>query len=715
MIKFSEFAGALYKGMGTKEQEGKFAQELFYSIIDCYDAENPLDNITLDSFYRYFNNQRGISAVSRKIKQYTDPIKFATYLSDTCSDAMAQDICDNLEKCGISINAYSFADEVADLFNAIIMEAIKPHKDTTPHDVILYLDRLKSRFCRIKTVMYKDGPVAFDLNYVPNDIFGPRMKRQSADKVLLNGTSRYIVITGTGGIGKSMLMTHLVLQLSNKYDVYHKIPILLQLCSYNSKNASFVDMIKSQANISNLEEHLANGDCVLLLDAMDEIKSTEIQNFERELADFVEKYPKNKYIMSSRPINKFQGLTRFDVYRLAPFTKEQAMELVQKLAFRVDEPRIKENFLKELDKKLFESHRDFAEIPLLLVLMLMTYERYAKIPAKRHIFYNKVFDTMVEQHDAAKIGFNRVFKTKMNPEEFAVVLEEFCARTYIDEKFEFTQLEFEEYFHNLRSIQRIGKQFSCADLISDLTVALCILTHNNDKYRFIHRSFQEYFCAVKFAKCDDAAFKSVASIFDNRLPKVSADYAFDMMFDMAPSKTERFIYIPFLTQLLDECHNNANETEAYWNFLVKMYPTLYYYSGEIPEKYENVPVSYIYQALLNRHGMNDPDISGFLPLDKEYVFETYLTVTYKNGGTKFVNASEFDEAESRLVADVEESGYNLSIETAELKTVKSSLHRAVADVDFPYYKEFKWLHRILEEMKATADFRKSERYEEIFV
>lgn len=75
MIKFSEFAGALYKGMGTKEQEGKFAQELFYNIVDCYSDENPLDSTTVDAFYRYFNNLRGISAVSRKIKQYTDPIK----------------------------------------------------------------------------------------------------------------------------------------------------------------------------------------------------------------------------------------------------------------------------------------------------------------------------------------------------------------------------------------------------------------------------------------------------------------------------------------------------------------------------------------------------------------------------------------------------------------------------------------------------------------
>ena len=701
--------------MGTKEQEGKFAQELFYNIVDCYSDENPLDSTTVDAFYRYFNNLRGISAVSRKIKQYTDPIKFSAYLTDVCSDAMAQDICTNLEEYGISINPYNYADEIADLFNAIIMEAIKPHKDTTPHDIILYLDKLKSRYCKIKTVMYKDGPVAFEQNYVPNDIFGTRMKRHSADKILLNGSGRYFVITGTGGIGKSMLMTHLVLQLSNNYNTYHKIPILLQLCSYNSSQASFMDMVRSQINISNLEEHLANGDCVLLLDEMDEIKIREIQNFESELSDFVEKYSKNKYIMSSRPINKFQALTRFEVCKLAPFTKAQAMELVEKLAFCLDQPEIKANFLRELDETLFETHRDFAEIPLLLVLMLMTYERYAKIPAKRHVFYYKVFDTLVEQHDAAKIGFNRVFKTQMNPEEFSMVLEEFCARTYIDEKFEFTQLEFEEYFHNLRSVQRIGKNFSCTDLISDLTVALCILTHNNDKYRFIHRSFQEYFCAVKFAKCDDAAFKSVAAIFDKRIAKITADYTFDMMFDMAPSKTERFIYIPYLTELLDDCHRDADDEQAYWNFLLKMYPMLYYCNGEVKDYYENVPSSYIYQALLNRYGMDNCDISTFLPFDKDYVFETYLTVTYKNGGTKHILSSEYNESESRIIDGVEETGFNLEIDTAKLRKERSKLHDAFSQPNFPLYCEFIWIHRILEKMKNTADFRKLEKYEEIFV
>ena len=220
---------------------------------------------------------------------------------------------------------------------------------------------------------------------------------------------------------------------------------------------------------------------------------------------------------------------------------------------------------------------------------------------------------------------------------------------------------------------------------------------------------------MKFAKCDDAAFKSVAAIFDKRIAKITADYTFDMMFDMAPSKTERFIYIPYLIELLDDCHRDADDEQAYWNFLVRMYPTLYYYKGEVKESYENVPSSYIYQALLSRYSKDNCDISPFLPFDEDYAFETYLTVTYKNGSVRHILSSEYNESEGRLIENVEETGFNLEIDTAELRKEHSELHEAFSQPNFPLYREFGWLHSILGKMKNTADFRKSEKYEEIFV
>lgn len=144
---------------------------------------------------------------------------------------------------------------------------------------------------------------------------------------------------------------------------------------------------------------------------------------------------------------------------MAPFTKEQALQLIDQLVYRPESPKLKASFRREVDESLWETHRDFVENPLLLTIMLMTYERYARIPYKRHVFYRDAFFTLAEKHDATKIGFERAYRTKMTPEEFALVLEEFCTRTYFDEKFEFTDEEFAAYFDKLKVLERINKRF----------------------------------------------------------------------------------------------------------------------------------------------------------------------------------------------------------------------------------------------------------------
>ena len=78
----------------------------------------------------------------------------------------------------------------------------------------------------------------------------------------------------------------------------------------------------------------------------------------------------------------------------------------------------------------------------------------------------------------------------MTPEEFALVLEEFCTRTYFDEKFEFTDGEFAAYFDKLKVLERINKRFSLQDLKMDFTLNLCIMYYESGKYSFIYRSYQ---------------------------------------------------------------------------------------------------------------------------------------------------------------------------------------------------------------------------------
>ena len=63
-------------------------------------------------------------------------------------------------------------------------------------------------------------------------------------------------------------------------------------------------------------------------------------------------------------------------------------------------------------------HESFASNPLLLNIMLLTYDNYADIPEKLHLFYSNAFETLYIKHDATKGGYKREFKTKLSSDDF---------------------------------------------------------------------------------------------------------------------------------------------------------------------------------------------------------------------------------------------------------------------------------------------------------
>ena len=133
---------------------------------------------------------------------------------------------------------------------------------------------------------------------------------------------------------------------------------MIQLNEYDSKNLPFVEVVKENTrNLSDLDKHLENGDCVFLLDAMDEIPTGEQKRFEKELLHYVSLYPKNTYIMSSRPISRFIQFQNFKTYELAPFSLDQAVVMVRKVRYHEDTPSLKEKFIWDLQEGLYEQHQ----------------------------------------------------------------------------------------------------------------------------------------------------------------------------------------------------------------------------------------------------------------------------------------------------------------------------------------------------------------------
>lgn len=660
-MTFHEFANRLGGVIRAESSTHAFCRTLFEAIIPIEKIE-VLDEYKESSYKAYFNGNSNITRIAKKINMDAQADNFADFIHGY-EDTTVQKICDAFSDVFPDINCHNAGITLGRLFESIISDAAATKKsapkgandsingqlaiitdeaEVAPDlaeykDGVLYLGGIPrnnedvdpfERFIKKsveyysakKTLLYAEKPRPFydlyvcnDLHYHKQRITGsrdpkPEITISDATVESLENESKYIIIQGTGGIGKSMFLTHLFLSSANEYDQTGRLPIFVSLKDYRETTVGIVDLIWSAVKeydpsvsqksiIAMLEEK----SLILLLDGLDEIKSALRDSFNKDLEAFIKSYSGNSVFITSRPVYAFVSYTRFSLFDIKPLSKPQALTLVKKLDFW--DEKGKAEFLIALDSKLYFSHVQFASNPLLLTIMLMTYSSFGEVPAKMHVFYSKAYETMARLHDATKGSYQRPLHTGLTPEDFAKYFAQFCARTYSEEKLDFTEITFAAYMNKV--IKRIpgNSEIKAKDFLLDLTDNLCIMYCEGGKYYFIHRSFQEYFAAVHFASDYDEKLTTVGDFFEKQQHRSYSDRTFDMLYDMIPEKVERYIFLPYLKQLIDECRS-AGPDEEYWAFLEKQYPYLYHEKGEVGESNYNEPESFIYKFLVDAKGLD---------------------------------------------------------------------------------------------------------------
>lgn len=599
------------------------------------------------------------------------------------------------------------------------IKSIEQNKKTT------YLFNLKNKYKTLKTLLYNDSPRSFYDFYVCNDIridFSvdrpPRYAitvpnrrgtiSNSNEQKLVRAFGNYIMITGTGGLGKSMYMRHLLLDAIDHYSEYKLLPIFVALKDYEpEKYNSLFDFIYTRVvNLSDvtreeLKETLAKGEALILLDGLDELNSKFANDYEEKLEAFTDKYSSNIFVMSSRPYSSFISFSKFTILRLCPFTKSQALELIDKLEFRDDEPQIKEKFREQLDTKLYETHKEFTENPLLLTIMLMTFEQFAEVPSKMHIFYREAYLALSQKHDASKGAYKRALKTGLSADRFSDYFAEFCSRTYCDEKYELTPEEFEIYFNKLSERKRFdNEKVMCTDFKDDLISGMCLMFYEGGKYLFTHRSFQEYFCASYFSRQKDRNLPAIGRVFEHRSETSKGDQTFAMLYDMIPNKVEEYIFIPFLQDIFEKNYND---------FVKTTYKKLSYSIGHVPFKIRNCAHSFLYNFIDANVLRSKPFTLENMPMHKEFVVDEFVDVENRNGEIEAVPA-EFLSFENDNDEPVKPDGWRLILDTESVykdpekyQDIVDALSSDNCPIKTEYKKVKKYYMKLLKMQKQSGD------------
>lgn len=280
--------------------------------------------------------------------------------------------------------------------------------------------------------------------------------------------------------------------------------------------------------------------------------------FFKKLDSFCDRYSDNYFILSSRPYSDFVEFQRFTIYTLCNLTKPQAISLINKIDFDV---KIKEQFVVALENKLYDQHRSFASNPLLLNIMLLTFDNYAEIPEKLHLFYSNAFETLYSKHDATKAGYRRELKSGLSKDAFKRAFSYFCFISYYQGKIEFTEDEIETI------LQRIKKKFPSVEIsnyLYDLVNAICVLYKEGLEYGFSHRSFQEYFTAIFLKELSDCDMQKMGLQLIKKDPdRVMHDNVFTMLRDMAEQRFEQNILLPLLIEVESQCVDGTDKYDFY--------------------------------------------------------------------------------------------------------------------------------------------------------
>lgn len=681
---------------------------LHYILLNSPDAES--GRATFESWYTQ-SSKNAEWKLKSDIGSSISPLRVYSRLPEAGGATSSEDSTEERMGAAIITNRADTAPDLALYKNGIFLleeGIVDPSEDgveTDNEDIRLYLEKIGQKYGTVRTLLnpYQQTPVRniYVCNDIVQNILVPgRVRNTYAVKFIHNASaqdlaacSNFVIIIGTGGIGKSMMIRHLLLDAIEHYSEDGIVPIFLMLKDYDVSGSSLFEYLVAKIhnfspgiNTEQLTSLLDEGRCLLLLDGLDEVGTKQADTFEKKLEEFIDRFPNNQYVVSSRPHRTFSAYSRFTILKIRPFTKNQALALIDKLECSEDDSSIKEEFRARLDSVLYDTHHQFAENPLLLTIMYMTYELFRDVPSKMHLFYRDAYDALSKNHDALK-GLKRQSETGLTSDEFAEWFSEFCARTYYDEKYEFTEYEFTEYFNSLtQHAKRPDKQIMAKAFRDDLCDNLCLMYFESGKYHFTHRSFQEYFCALFFSKQKDRTLEGIGDFFDNPRSRNYGDKTFSMLYDMIPGKIDEYVFIPYLKKLFEEC----DAGDGYWTFLETMYPQIEFTSGDTEYEAEVSPASFIYEFIRSTFFDELYDF-GSLPREDAFIRERYAYVEESDGDQSLVEIGEISYEYQQEYGMSDEVGWLYEVDIGKLRE-KRFLHKdmlaALDDDSFSLKKEY---------------------------
>jgi len=409
---------------------------------------------------------------------------------------------------------------------------------------------------------------------------------------------------------------------------------------------------KLSPNDTHLENLLKSGEFLFFLDGYDEIKSDNKHEITTHIEKFIDKYPKNNFILTSRPYSNIEYFKNFINYEISNLSVKDRIQFVRQQLKNDPDTRLSDKIVESIKEVQHNYINSFLENPLLLTLYIMTYSKNSSIPSNKYVFYRRVFDVLYAEHDSAtKVGFEREIKTELDQETLEDILKTFSFLSYFDSHFDFRK---DYIFDRLNTIKEKNTElkFKNNDFIQDMKLSIGLWVEDSGLYAFSHRSMQEYFASVFVSKISDS--KNKRSVYQ-KIVQISINPEFDinnflsLCYEMDEEFFIRYYTLPIIKEIkklfIDDdlelkldlpfisehfrmsILENNNEKDYTWSSIVTDELKLLMETCIIPDVYYNNFLRDIVKKFLTNH--NHESFSKYLHVSgkEEYSLNTNNKIT----------------------------------------------------------------------------------------